>query len=72
MKKKFTGDELISSILEKFPESYEIFVSYGLHCMGCPASAFENLKDGAANHGFSEKEIQKLIDDLNLAFEEKK
>ena len=69
---KFTGDETIADILENFPESAEILVAHGLGCVGCHAGAFETLRQGAMTHGFEEKEIQILLEDLNDAAAEMK
>lgn len=69
---KFTGDEIISDILDKLPEAAEIFQAHGLGCAGCGAGAFESLRDGARAHGFEEKEVLILIEDLNDASAEMK
>ena len=61
----FTGDETIVDILLSLPESYEVFASYGLHCMGCPIAPEESLKDGAASHGIIGVAFEQLLEDLN-------
>ncbi len=63
----FTGDEVIHEIIGRMPEAQEILFAHGLGCAGCSVGAYESLRDGAANHGFSEDEIELVIDDLNEA-----
>src|SRR3989344_6951913 len=64
-----TRDTLISDILVKNPDKAEIIVGimieFGIHCIGCGAAAFETLEQGVLGHGFSEKELDKLIFELN-------
>ena len=38
---------------------------YGLHCVGCMAADFDSLEQGAKVHGFSDKEIDKMVKKLN-------
>ena len=57
---------LISEIIEKYPELAETLVEkYGLHCIGCMAAAMESLEDGASAHGMNQREIDKMISELN-------
>jgi len=49
-KVKITKDMLIGDILEKYPQSVDIFAKYGFHCIGCMISPYESLEDGAAVH----------------------
>lgn len=60
--KKITKEMKIEEILEKHPESVEIFLKHGFHCLGCAAASFENLEDGAKAHGI---DAEKLVEELN-------
>ena len=51
-----------SEILEKHPESIEVFLNSGMHCIGCPASTGETLEEGAIMHGINP---DKLVKELN-------
>lgn len=63
---KITGKTKLGDIVEKYPKAAEVLADkYQLHCIGCFAAAFETLKEGAEAHGMSEKEIEKLVEDLN-------
>ncbi len=51
-----------AELLEKHPESIEILMNSGMHCIGCPASMFETLEDGALAHGIN---VDKLVKEIN-------
>jgi hybrid cluster-associated redox disulfide protein len=59
-----TGDMSITEIVEKYPKTADILLSYGMHCFGCMAARFENLEQGALAHGI---DVQRLLKDLNSA-----
>ncbi len=44
-----------------------IFMSVGMHCLGCPHATAESLKDACAAHGTDAKE---LVEKLNAYFAE--
>lgn len=65
-KTKITKDILILDLVEQNPDLIEVLTSeYGFHCVGCLAASMETLEQGALVHGMSEKEIDKLVEDLN-------
>ena len=53
MENKVTKDMLIGEIVSKYPESIEILMGAGMHCLGCPSSQMESLSDACAVHGIS-------------------
>ena len=55
----------IMEIVTLVPEAKSVLAEYGLHCFSCAGSEFENLDDGCRGHGFSDEEIDELVDDLN-------
>jgi hybrid cluster-associated redox disulfide protein len=61
---KITRKSLIEKIAQD-PNKAKILVERGLHCIGCIASNFENIEQGLKVHGFSDKEIDELIKELN-------
>ena len=54
----------ITEVVEKYPDSAEVFMKHGMHCLGCMAARFENIEQGALAHGI---DVDKLIEDLNKA-----
>ena len=71
---KITKDILISEVLALNPSKSavlaEMLLDFGIHCIGCGASTFETLGQGVVGHGFSEQQLDKLIDDLNKVIAE--
>ena len=61
---KVTKEMNILEIVEKCPQSVEVFRKYGLGCLGCAAARFENLEAGARVHGFDADEMIDEINDL--------
>jgi hybrid cluster-associated redox disulfide protein len=43
----------------------QILNEFGIHCTSCGAASFETLEQGVIGHGFSEKDLDKLLIDLN-------
>ena len=58
----------IIDIVQNYPQTIDVFRSYGLGCIGCAAARFENLAQGAAAHGI---DADALVADLNKALENK-
>lgn len=59
-----TMDMSIIDIVEKYPQTIEVFQRYGMGCIGCMASRFENLEQGAIAHGI---DADSLLKDLNTS-----
>jgi len=69
-KKMITKDILIGDLVEKYPKLAKVLVEdYGFHCIGCMAAGMESLEQGAQVHGMDDKEIEKLVTDLNIRVE---
>jgi hybrid cluster-associated redox disulfide protein len=56
----------ITDVVEKYPQTAEVFFKHGLHCLGCMAAMFENIEQGALAHGIN---VDDLIKDLNKAIQ---
>jgi len=50
-----------SELIEKYPKSVEVLMESGMHCIGCAASAFETIEQGAIIHGLNPDELVKKI-----------
>lgn len=67
IKQKITKNTLIMEIVERYPKTADKLVSkYSFHCIGCSVAEMENINEGATAHGMSKKEIEKMIEDLNV------
>ena len=54
---KITKDTIIGDILDIAPEAAPIFLSIGMHCLGCPASRGETVEEACAVHGVDADEF---------------
>ena len=66
---KITKKMNIGEIATKHPETMEVFMKHGMHCIGCVAARFETLEQGCEAHGI---DADKLVEDLNAAVEKAK
>lgn len=62
---KITKDMTLSEIITEFPETVEVMLKNGLHCVGCHVAAYETLEQGAKAHGMSDKDLEKMLEDMN-------
>ncbi|MDD2400633.1 MAG: DUF1858 domain-containing protein [Clostridia bacterium] len=62
-----TKEMSITEIVQKYPQSAEILMNHGMGCVGCAASHFETLAQGASAHNI---DIDSLLTDLNNAANE--
>jgi len=54
---KITKDMGITETVQKYPETIEVFMQFGMGCIGCAAASFENIEEGAMVHGIDPDEI---------------
>ena len=64
MADKVTKEMNILDIVNQFPQSVEVFMKYGLGCIGCAAARFENLEAGAKVHGVDPEQMVAEINEL--------
>lgn len=57
--------------MRKHPQAAILLLEKGLHCMGCAMASFETLEDGARAHGMTDKQIDRLVDQLNKVSQRK-
>ncbi|MGP1419223.1 MAG: DUF1858 domain-containing protein [Sphaerochaetaceae bacterium] len=68
MKDAFVNEKtLIGEIVSQHPETVDILLEIGMHCLGCPASQAESLEDACAVHGLEAKPV---LDALNARISE--
>jgi len=61
---KITKDMKLGDVIGKHPETIEIFMKHGLHCVGCHVASYESIEEGASSHGI---DVEKLLEELNKA-----
>lgn len=62
---KITKSITLGKLTQKYPQAIEVLLKHGLHCIGCAISAEETLEQGAKTHGLSDKEIAKILTEIN-------
>ena len=58
---QITKDTVIGDILDIAPDTAPIFMSIGMHCLGCPASRGETVEQACMVHGI---EVEELLERL--------
>ena len=53
----------IMQVINQHPETYHVFILYGIHCLGCAFSSFETIEQGAQAHGIDPDELVKALND---------
>lgn len=69
MAEKISKKMALGEAVQKFPATVPIMMKYGLHCVGCHVAAFETIEQGAAVHGMPEKDLEKMLSEMNEAAE---
>ena len=62
---KITKDMTLGEVITRYPESAEVMMEYGLHCIGCHVAAWESVEEGAKAHGLDDKQVKEMLDKMN-------
>ena len=66
---QITKDTIIGDILDIAPETAPIFLSIGMHCLGCPSSRGETVEQACMVHGV---QVDDLLARINASMAEAK
>ena len=66
---QITKDTIIGDILDIAPETAPIFLSIGMHCLGCPSSRGETVEQACMVHGV---QVDELLERINASMSEAK
>ncbi|MCA9477726.1 MAG: DUF1858 domain-containing protein [Nanoarchaeota archaeon] len=69
-KPEFSKDLIIMDVARFYPEVVEVFMNYGLHCIGCHISGYETVEEGAMGHGIVGDEFENMMLDAKERIEE--
>ena len=69
MKEFVNAKTLIGEIVNSYPESIEVLLGCGMHCLGCPASQAESLEEACAVHGLDAAAVAQAV---NAAIEKER
>ena len=59
-----TKDMSIMEVVQKYPETIEVFMNSGMGCIGCAAAHFENIEQGALAHGIDIDSLRDAVGDM--------
>lgn len=59
-----TKDTIIGDILDLAPETAPLFLSIGMHCLGCPSSRGETVEQACFVHGVDVDELLAKVNEL--------
>jgi len=65
-----TKDMTIEQVIRLEPRTIEIFLKYGMHCIGCHAATWETISETAYTHGI--ENIDNMVAELNQVVESSK
>ncbi len=54
---------LVGELVRNYPESIEVLLSIGMHCLGCPASQAESLEEACMVHSIPVEGVVKAINE---------
>ncbi|MDH7576405.1 MAG: DUF1858 domain-containing protein [Bacillota bacterium] len=57
-----TKDMTIAEVLARSPQTAQVFLSYGMHCLDCPTARGESIEEAAEAHGIN---VDELLNQLN-------
>ncbi|MFH1586322.1 MAG: DUF1858 domain-containing protein [Candidatus Diapherotrites archaeon] len=65
MTENVTKEMTLGEVITKFPQTAEIMLKYGLHCVGCHVATSETIEQGAMAHGLDEEKIEAMLKEMN-------
>ncbi len=60
---EITKDTIIGDILDIAPQTAPIFLSIGMHCLGCPSSRGETVEEACMVHGIDVEKLLALVNE---------
>ena len=68
---KVTKDTIIGDVLDYNSGTAKFFFEIGMHCLGCPASKGESIKEACQVHGTDADELVRKINEYLETIEAK-
>jgi hybrid cluster-associated redox disulfide protein len=62
MRERSLDDMSLEQIMTRWPQTVGVFVSWRLHCVGCPIADFHQLADSAEEHGYDLAELRQAVE----------
>ena len=64
MAQKIEKSTIIGEILDFAPQVAPLFLSIGMHCLGCPCSRGESIADACEVHGTDADELVRKLNEF--------
>ncbi len=61
---KVTKDMTIAEVLMIDRETAPIFMQFGMHCLGCPASSGETIEQASMVHGINADDLVNALNEF--------
>ena len=61
---EFTKDTVIADVLAVAPDSAPVFLSIGMHCLGCVMASGETIEESCAVHGVNVDDFFVALNDF--------
>ena len=58
-----TKETLVGELVNNYPETAEVLLGIGMHCLGCPASQAESVENACAVHGIDPEGVVKALNE---------
>lgn len=52
-----TKEMTVGQVLRDYPQTVQVFLELGMHCLGCPSSTMESIEGAALTHGQNAEEL---------------
>jgi hybrid cluster-associated redox disulfide protein len=52
----------VGQVLKLYPQTVQVFLELGMHCLGCPSATTESIEGAALTHG---RNADELVAQLN-------
>ncbi len=59
-----TKDTIIAEVLDQYPDTAELFLEIGMHCLHCPSARGESIEQACGVHG---EDADALVERINAA-----
>lgn len=66
MRAAITKDANLGELARAYPDIAQFLQEeYGLHCVGCAINAFDTLETGLQVHGYTDEDIEQILQEVN-------
>lgn len=62
---QITKDMTVMDILAIDPNTANIFMQLGMHCIYCEAASGETVEEALAVHGYMGKDVPEIVEEIN-------